>query len=145
MEWVRGISEGLARSIDWIWLEGRYWAISIRFVGKGFCRQRTECEDERIRDLDVDVDTWYCLGDSSARLSKSFDEEHFVLRVDYRHFEEDALAVAKKMATFVQRVLSDSADSGGNGSLGRGELAELLEQTPLTTSEQDHVVGSRRF
>lgn len=135
IDWVQGVSESFVRSIDWIWLEGQYWTISIHLVGKGFCRQKAEYEDERIRKLNVPI-CWYF-----ASRSKTFEEEHFVARVDYSKFEDEALEFAKRTIALVRDRIA--VDEKGNVSFGRNELAGLLEQTSLTTAEQNQILGVR--
>ena len=134
LRWVRGVSESFVRSIDWIWLEGQYWTISIHLVGKGSCRQRTEYEDERIRKLNV-ISGWY-----STSHSQTFEEEYFVARVDYSKFKR-AVDFAKRTIALVRDAIT--VDERGNVSIGRTELAGLLEQTSLTTAEQKRILGVR--
>ena len=135
INWVQGVSESFVRSADWIWLEGQYWTISIRFVGKGFCRQRTQHEDERIRKLNP-ILCWY-----AASRSETFEEEHFVARVDYSNFKKEALEFARRTIALVRN--SVLVDERGDVSFGRNELAGLIEQTSLTTAEQNQVLGVR--
>ncbi|KAI5365037.1 hypothetical protein Slin15195_G045750 [Septoria linicola] len=124
MNWIGDVSETFCRSVDWIWLEGLYWRISIHLVGMGPARSKTSWEDERARAVDMHM----------HESSETFEREQFVLRVDYqRSAEERALNCARKTVELVGRLLLVAA---GNGHLGRARMRELLAQTPLTGTEQ---------
>lgn len=70
----------------------------------------------------------------SGQSSETFQQEQFVLRVDYqRSAEERALSCARKTVEIVEQLLLVAA---GDGRLRRAQMRELLAQMPLTGTEQ---------
>lgn len=54
MHWIEDVSDLFCRCVDWIWLEGLYWRVSI-LLGReeGGRREEMMGEDERARGRDV--------------------------------------------------------------------------------------------
>ncbi|KAF2208524.1 hypothetical protein CERZMDRAFT_101273 [Cercospora zeae-maydis SCOH1-5] len=123
--WIADVSELFCRCVDWVWLEGLYWRVSV-VLGKdvGGRRRATLGEDERARGRDVHMHEG----------SRSFEREAFVLRMDFqRSAEERALHCAEQTVDLLERLLLGSDDGI---SLGKEQMGILLRETPLTGTEQ---------
>ncbi|GIZ47082.1 hypothetical protein CKM354_001018300 [Cercospora kikuchii] len=128
MHWIEDVSDLFCRCVDWIWLEGLYWRVSI-LLGReeGGRREEMMGEDERARGRDVHMHEG----------SQSFERNAFVIRVDFqRSAQERALRCAARTIDLLERLLLDSEDGI---SLGREQIGTLLSETPLTGTEQHRV------
>ncbi|CAK1366568.1 unnamed protein product [Cercospora beticola] len=128
MHWIEDVSDLFCMCVDWIWLEGLYWRVSV-LLGRdeGGRRKGMVGEDERARGRDVHMHEG----------SQSFERDAFVIRVDFqRSAEERALRCAAQTIDLLERLLVDSEDGI---SLGKEQIGLLLRETPLTGTEQHRV------
>lgn len=119
--WVKDVSEAFCRSIDWYWLEGLYWRLSIHLHTPGISSRDTAWEDSRARENDP----------HRHESCETFERESFVLRLDYAgHVKRTACAAAERAAGLLETLVGD------DGRLGRKQVASLLIGVALTGYEQ---------
>jgi hypothetical protein len=128
IHWIDDVSELFCRSMDWIWLEGLYWRLSIHLVPATARPGDGAWEDERARQADV----------HRHEGSATYARDGFVLRVDYAaHVERNARACGSNTVALLEDLL-DAAAAGHEerGRLGKREIGILLRRTALTGWQQ---------
>ncbi|KXT12902.1 hypothetical protein AC579_10463 [Pseudocercospora musae] len=120
--WINDVSETFCRSIDWYWLEGLYWRLSIHLQTPGTIHAETVWEDDRARESDP----------HRHEASETFERTRFVLRLDCAgHVKRRATAAAKRAAEYLETLLG-----AHDGRMGRSEVTALLNGIALTGYEQ---------
>lgn len=129
--WVEDVSEAFIEDMDFIWLEGVYWRISIR-LGKSV----VDAEEDG-RATREDCHQYHRM----QSVSYAQDGIEFFLKVEYareEHTNHAARVVCEETCGLLTKLLTGRGES----RLGKAELALLIQEVPLCGFEQLRRVGN---
>ncbi|KAK4501452.1 hypothetical protein PRZ48_007261 [Zasmidium cellare] len=123
--WIEDVSESFINNIDFIWLEGVYWRISIR-LGKSFVDVK---EDGRATREDCHQ------YQRMQEMAYARDGIEFLLKVEYAR-EEHTKCAARVVCEETKELLRKLLVKRGESRLGKVELALLIREVSLCGFEQ---------
>lgn len=123
--WVQAVSEEFVNNIDFFWMEGVYWRVSIR-LGKSEVH-----EEEDARATREDCHRYHKIRTMAC-------EEvgcKFVVKVEFARQEQTQMA-AEAACRKTHDVVKDLLMDRGDNRLGKEEMADLIREMPLCGFEQ---------